>query len=174
MVTADRTANWTQHDLDLRRSRRRRMVEQLLGRADALPGLERALVEAVYRDGRSLADIARRGIVPGVTPAQTPARTLGRRFRKIVARLTDPTFQYVSWKINAGPAGRSAPAATWSPTRRSIAERVIIFGRSQRTVAGELGLSLHTVRKHTDAVRVEAMTVRSSLGRGEATAGGAA
>lgn len=119
---------------DLRRKRRRELVERIVERAELLPPGDRALVHAHYRDGRSVAEIARAG--------GGSARPLRRRLKRLVERELDPLFAFVSRRRES-----------WSSTRRRVATSVVIEGWSMRETSRRLGLSLHTVRRHHDAVR---------------------
>lgn len=110
------------------------MIEQLVERAVHLPPDDRALIQAVYGDGKNVAEIARL--------AREDPRSLRRRVRRIVKRLAAPEYAFVVLQ-----------ASRWSRTRRRVAEVCILHGRSMRTAATELNLSLHTVRRHHDAVR---------------------
>ena len=42
----------------------------------------------------------------------------------------------------------------WPPTRRKVANETILHGLPLRAAAKQLDLSLHTVRRHADAIRV--------------------
>ncbi len=119
---------------DLRRKRRRDLVERIVERADLLAPSDRALVHAHYRDGRSVVEIASLG---GGSP-----RSLRRRLKRLVERELDPLFTFVA---------RSR--TSWSHTRRRVATSLMLEGRSMRETGERLGLSLHTVRRHHDAVR---------------------
>ncbi len=119
---------------DLRRRRRRDLVERIVERADLLAPADRALVHAHYRDGRSVVEIAR---LRGGSP-----RSLRRRLKRLVERELDPLFAFVARR-----------RASWSHTRRRVATSLMLEGRSMRETGQRLGLSLHTVRRHHDAVR---------------------
>jgi len=119
---------------DRRRTDRRRQTEVLVQRAAWLRGDERAMVEAVYGEGRSCADLAR---LLGV-----PADTVRRRVRRAARRAASGLFGFVVTHREA-----------WSPTRRRVATRCVLRGATLREAAADLGLSLHAVRKHWDAIR---------------------
>lgn len=121
---------------DLRRRRRRELCDQVLARAAWLEPSDRALLEAVYRDGRSAVELAQ---LTGDNP-----RTLRRRIRRLVRRVLGPEFAFV--------AGRRE---RWTSSRRRVAEACILHGQSMRTAASELGVSLHTVRRHLAAIRAQ-------------------
>lgn len=118
---------------DLRRRRRRDLVERLVDRAQWLPAEDRTLVESVYQDGRTVSDLAS---LLGANP-----RTLRRRLRRLTRRLLSPQFVFVV-----------AHRDRWPSTRRRVAEACVLHGRSLRETARELRLSLHCVRRHHDAV----------------------
>ncbi|MEZ6242702.1 MAG: hypothetical protein R3B57_06625 [Phycisphaerales bacterium] len=103
-------------------------------RSDLLSPADRALVHAHYRDGRSVVEIARLG---GGSP-----RSLRRRLKRVVERELDPLFAFVARR-----------RGSWSGTRRRVATSLVLEGRSMRETGERLGLSLHTVRRHHDAVR---------------------
>ncbi|MEL7473142.1 MAG: hypothetical protein AAGK04_07480 [Planctomycetota bacterium] len=119
---------------DLRRRRRRELTEALLERSSRLPDEERALIEAVYREGRPVVEIAR---LRGESP-----RPLRRRVRRLVERVMSERFGFVARRV-----------AEWTPNRRRVAEACVLHGCSLREAAERLRLSLHAVRRHSDAVQ---------------------
>lgn len=119
---------------DLRRRKRREQVERLLERAAWLPAGERELVETVYRDGRSVAELAR--------AAGTDPRRLSRRLRQAVRRMLSDEFAYVA-----------RHRERWPASRRRVATATCLHGLSMREASETLGMSLHTVRRHHQAVR---------------------
>ncbi|MCW5774943.1 MAG: hypothetical protein KIS87_00665 [Phycisphaeraceae bacterium] len=128
--------------LDLRRKRRRDQAEVALERARHLPPEDRVLVEAVFRDGRPVAELA--ALVAGETGATdraARARGLRRRIRRLTARILSHEYAFVAEQL-----------ADWSPTRRRVATACVLHGRSIRDAAAELRLSLHTVRRHRAAI----------------------
>lgn len=118
---------------DLRRRRRGEWVDQILNRAEWLPAADRVLVEAVFRDGRSAAELAR---LTGDEP-----RTVRRRIKRTVERALSARLAFVV-----------AQRASWAPTRRRVAEAIVVQGNSMREASRRLGLSYHTVRRHADAI----------------------
>ena len=118
---------------DLRRKHRRELVEAVLQASPYLPDQDRALLEAFYRDGRPVAELA---ALAGCTP-----RVIRRRIRTLVARVLSPRFAFVAHH-----------EPRWSPTRRRVARACVLGGRSLREAADDLALSLHTVRRHHDAI----------------------
>lgn len=135
---------------DLRKRRQGRLIDQILQRAIHLPDDDRRLVEAVYRDGATMTDVARTAMLGRANPAgeapASPTRTarmLRRRLRRIVARLTDP--QALAY---------FREGQQWPHSRRVVAQAVLVQGLPQRTAARKLGMSLHTIRKQLDQIRV--------------------
>ena len=112
---------------------RRRAAEAIVRKAAWLRGDERALLEAVFGQGRSCADLAR---LIGV-----PADTVRRRVRRATKRAGSDLFAFVAMH-----------AESWGPTRRRVAIACVLHGRSMRCAAKELGLSLHTVRRERHAI----------------------
>lgn len=135
---------------DLRRRVRREAVETILHRAVWIDPSDRVLVEAVYRDHRTVADLARL--------LGTDDRSLRRRVRRIVQRLLSPQFVFVASSMARSATSRrpsspaSPPPGPWSDTRRRVAEHCVLNGRSLRDAARALNLSLHVVRRHRDAL----------------------
>jgi hypothetical protein len=134
---------------DLRRRDARSHAEQIAGRARFLPREERALISAVYEQGRSIAELA---ALCGKEP-----RALRRDVRRIVQRLAAPEFAFVVLH-----------ADSWSGSMGRVARCCIVEGYPVRRAAQALRLSLHTVRKHRDMVRAMAVAAR-----GAAKSGGA-
>ncbi len=118
---------------DLRRRRERDLIETLVDRAVHLPAADRALVEAVYREGRPVVELA-----PLVGE---PARVLRRRVRRLVTRLLSKPFLLVA-----------AASPRWPRVRANVARLCVIEGLSMREAARASGLTLHTVRQHMRAV----------------------
>ena len=128
--------------LDLRRKRRRDQAEITLDRARHLPPEDRVLIEAVFRDGRPVAELA--ALISGdagESDRTAHARGLRRRIRRLTARLLSREFAFVAEQLS-----------DWSPTRRRVATACILHGRSIRDAAAELRVSLHTVRRHRAAI----------------------
>mgnify|MGYP003869508055 CR=1 FL=1 len=125
---------------DLRRRRRRDHADQLVQRAAWLAPKDRALVEAVFRDGKTATDLAR---LTGESP-----RALRRRVRALAARLASPRYLFVVHHRDL-----------WTTGRRRVGTACFIEGRSLRAAARDLGMSLHTVRRHTAAIEAAFETV---------------
>ena len=119
---------------DLRRRRRREVVELVLERAGRLPEDERDLLSSVLAEGRSIAEVARiRG---------EPARSTSRRVHRIVARVLCPLFAYASQQMDG-----------WPRRRRRIADATVIRGLSLRAAAQELGETVWAVRREREKIR---------------------
>lgn len=128
--------------LDLRRKRRGEQAQVALERARHLPPQDRVLVEAVFRDGRPVAELAALiAADAGDADRVTSVRGLRRRIRRLTARLLSREYAFVAEQL-----------PDWSPTRRRVATACILHGRSIRDAAAELRLSLHTVRRHRAAI----------------------
>lgn len=119
---------------DLRRKREGAMAERVGHRAAALPKRDRALLDAVYRDGRPVVELA--------AIMNLPAPVVRRRVRTLVRRVLSPEYGFVL-------ANRDA----WTPTRRKVADACVIEGLSIRTAAAKLRLSLHTVRAQRSIIQ---------------------
>ena len=120
---------------DRRRRQGRDLAESLVARAEHLLPKDRALINAIYRDGSSAREVA---TLTGATP-----RAVRRRIRSLAQRVLDPRFAFVI-----------IHREQWPPTRRKVATETILPGRPLRAAAKRLDLSLHTVRRHADAIRV--------------------
>ncbi|MFT5423459.1 MAG: DNA-directed RNA polymerase specialized sigma24 family protein [Phycisphaerales bacterium] len=118
---------------DLRRRQESGAVDWLLLRAQWLPTADRELVEAVYREGKSAAEIARLG--------DASVGVVRNRIKQIVDRLCSDRLPFV---VERSPS--------WSPTRRRVARQCVIEGHSMRAASERLGVSLHTVRRHLGAI----------------------
>ncbi|MDX2145924.1 MAG: hypothetical protein SFZ23_00240 [Planctomycetota bacterium] len=154
---------------DLRRKDARRRAEQLLAASQYLPPADRVLIELVFRDGRPAADVATvcrlqcvgdksRSVGPSSVPATgtsvtlpttSPARVRAR-VRRLARRLASPEFIFVVHH-----------RAGWSTTRRNVASALWIEGLSMRATAQALNLSLHTVRRHREAVLAQFESITS-------------
>ncbi len=135
-------------ELDLRRARDRAVVDTILDRAAILEPPERWLLEAVYRDSRTIRDIAEE---LGEHP-----RRVAQQVRRLVARVLSEPFAFVASRRDG-----------WEIARRRIATLVVLKGRSLREAADELRVSLHTVRRHMAAVNAaaEALAVERRAAR---------
>lgn len=133
---------------DLRRRSKADIADRILARADHLPDPDRALLHALYRDGKSAKELARL--------TRTPARTLRLRARRIVQRLSSPAFALVV--VNS---------SSWPPLRQHIASLHVVEGKSIRAVASSLNLSLHQVRAHLAWIEMQVESVRARRTRSE-------
>lgn len=124
---------------DLRRRTRREHAELLTERAAWIPAPDRELVEAVYREGHSVASYVRAH--RGLGFERWTERSARRRLRRLVERLASPRFAFVI-----------AARTSWPIARRRVAMAVVVQGKTLRDTARTLGLSLHVVRRHIDAV----------------------
>jgi hypothetical protein len=120
-------------------------VESILFRAEHLHGPERALMEAVFRDGKPLRALA--------ALLSTNERALGRRVHRIAARVLAPSFAYVA---------RCAP--TWPEPRRTAALLLFVHGWSIRRVAGHLNQKFGAVRRLREALEAAGAQQASPTG----------
>ena len=118
---------------DLRRKRGRDLVATLVERAAYLPQDERELIVSVYRDSRKITEVA--------ALLDIPPRRLSVRVRKLVKRLLDPRFAFVARNREH-----------WPRTRRRVGTMRVLFGRTMRQTADDLGLTLHQIRQHEAAI----------------------
>jgi len=127
------------------RGGRRSYAEGLVERAAWLPAEDRALIEGVYGEGLSVAAYVRRcrdrGVGPETISCPSAARAARRRVRRLIERIMSDRFGFVTARRN-----------TWPTTRRRVALACIVHGLSLREASKTLGLSLHTVRRHMEAV----------------------
>lgn len=119
---------------DLRRGLTPSELERVLGRVDLLPTRERALLEAMFQDGRSAVQIA--------ALTGEDARAVRRQIRQVVARVLSPKFAFVM-----------RHCGTWPASRRRVGEACVMWGFSVRIAARELGMTLHAVRRQLDAIQ---------------------
>jgi DNA-directed RNA polymerase specialized sigma24 family protein len=126
------------------RRERRREVEVILNRADLLDRRERALVRAALEKGHSAAELA---AIIG-----SDERSVRRHLARTVRRMTSPLFLFVMTRRH-----------DWPAPRREVATAVYLHGLAMRSAARVLGMPIHQVRKHVDAIRAlfdAAMTIR--------------
>jgi len=117
-----------------RRIDRRRDAERLVQRAAWLRPDERALIEAVFGEGRSCTDLAK---LMGATP-----EVVRRRVRRAAKRAGSDLFGFVASRRD-----------TWPAELSRVATKCALEGATLRGAAADLGVSLHVVRRHWDAVR---------------------
>jgi len=120
----------------------REFADILISRSEWLLPEDRALVCAVYRDNMTAREVAElRG---------TSARAVRRRLRALAQRLMSPRYEFVAQR-----------RASWSPTRARVAAACVLQGRTLRGAAEHLKVSLHTVRRHMDAVAAQLEAARA-------------
>lgn len=127
---------------DLRRRRSRDFADVVVQRAQLLLPEDRALVCAVYRDNLTAAQVAE---LTGVSP-----RAVRRRLHTLTQRLLSPRYEFVTRRQQQ-----------WGPTRRRVAVACAIHGMTLRAAAEHLSVSLHTVRRHMDAVAAQLEALRA-------------
>jgi DNA-directed RNA polymerase specialized sigma24 family protein len=145
------TGEWLENaedTLDLRRKRDSGFSDRMVRRACWLEADDRELVLAMFERGHSAKAI---GSMLG-----QPARVVRKRLRLLVARLSDPRVAYVVAHHN-----------TWGRSRKLVARELFLNGHSMREVSQMLNLSLHTVRKHRNAI--EAMTQASQTSQADSS-----
>ena len=107
---------------------------RLLELAEHLESADRALIRSIYYRGMSAAEFAR--------AARAHPRTVSHRLRRLVERMTSPTFLRIIDRRRA-----------WPEQQRKVAEAIFLRGLSQRDTARRLDVSLHTVRRESDRIR---------------------
>lgn len=118
---------------DMRRRQHGAWVDRVLDRAEWLTKPDRALVESIFRDGRTAVEIAHL--------TREDPRAVRRRVRRAVNRAMSERLAFVM-------RSRSG----WTSVRRRVADLTIVEGISTRLAAERLGLSYHTVRRHREAI----------------------
>lgn len=118
---------------DLRRRRTRHIAETLVDHARHAAPDDRAVINAIYREGMTVVAVA---TLRGVNP-----RRLRRRVRALVANLLSEKFLFVL-----------AHHERWPRRRRTVADACVLQGRSMRAAARHLRVSLHAVRREMAAV----------------------
>lgn len=114
----------------------RRDDDWVLHRALFLTPADRAIVEGFYDKGmsvRQLADLI--GVHPG---------TVRRRTRQLIRHLRSPMFGFIL-----------AHRGDWSRRRRTVAEMHLLQRRPLRDTARRAKLTIHIVRRETDAIRAQ-------------------
>lgn len=153
MGKGQRAADWlggVAGSVDLRRARDAGMTERVLARAGWLESGERTLVEAVFRDGRSVAALAR--------AAGREPREMRRLVARAVERLLDDRAAFVARRMGDWPAARARAA-----------REIFLNGCSLREASRRLGISLHSTRVHRDAVEGMYEAERAALKRAQRT-----
>jgi DNA-directed RNA polymerase specialized sigma24 family protein len=111
-----------------RRLDRRALAERVLGLAEHLTRAERTLIEQVYRDGQSFAEVGRRQRRPGDAVRQ--------QVQRLVRRMLSDDFRFV---VTA--------EALLPEDLRALARRRVLECRSLRDTARRTGRTLHDVRR---------------------------
>ena len=127
--SASACAGWA----DRRRPLKQETVDRVLRLCDALPRGDRELLEATYRDGKTAVALARL--------LEKDPRGLRRRIARLTARVLSPQYRFVL-----------SHRDSWAPARRRVASEIFINGKSARAAAAALRISLHTARRHQEAV----------------------
>lgn len=118
---------------DLRRHRPADLARTIAERAEWCLPDDRALVQAMYQQGLSAAQIAQL--------RDAPVQLVRRRIKSVVRRVLSPRYLFVLRHRDA-----------WSPSRRRVATACVLQGRTLRQTARHLQVSLYTVRRQMDAV----------------------
>jgi len=137
MPTRTRTADWLDQasaGIDLRQKLPESRADTIARRAEWLDDPDRTLLITMFRDGCPATEIAR---LTG-----EDARRVRRRVRRAVTRALDPALPMVVTN-----------ASSWSATRRRVAHALFRSGLSIRETARRLGLTIHEVLRHRDAIR---------------------
>ncbi len=119
--------------IDLRRRHSRDLAEILVERAELALPEDRAMIEAVYRDGVSAERLSR---LIGRSP-----RATRQRIRVVATRLLSSRFIFVMRQRDR-----------WPLDRKRIATACAIHGQSMRKAASSLGYTLHEVRTEMSVV----------------------
>jgi DNA-binding NarL/FixJ family response regulator len=130
--------------VDLRRGVQRETAERLARLAVHLAAPDRLLVEAVLKEGRRLPEVVEMLTPPTAVGAEAVARArrqIRRRFHQLIARMRTEEFWLVAEQKDR-----------WPTLQRRVAIACVLHGLTQREAAARLGLSLHTVRCHHQAV----------------------
>lgn len=118
---------------DLRRAVPADLARTVADRAHWCMPEERALIDAMYRQGLTATQIAQL--------RSEPAPAIRRKIRAVVQRVLSPKFVFVLRHRDQ-----------WPPMRRRVATACILQGRTLREAAAHLRLSLHAVRRQMDAI----------------------
>jgi len=133
----------------------------ILTRAAWLPAPDHALLTAYYDAGLTIQRIA--------DMLHLPPRTAARRLRILAERIRSPQFLTVAHAAHPDPELRALfgppDPDLWPPTRRRVADAIYIRGLNMRAASRELRLSLHTVRRHNDAIRAILNAAHAQKGR---------
>lgn len=114
--------------------RQRRHAERILELSEHLDAPDRLLLEQIYRQGKSVREVA---LLLNIEP-----RALQRRVVRLLRHLRDPLFVFVATRFDVLPREVQATA-----------RRAILEGRSLRCTARLTRQSLHRVRQHVKFIR---------------------
>jgi DNA-directed RNA polymerase specialized sigma24 family protein len=128
------------------------LIETVVRRAAWLAPTDGAVLLSVYEQGLPVAEAARR--------LGTDEKALTRRIRRLIERVMAPRFVLAARVLRPDPDLRrllpEPDPLAWPPTRRRVADAVVIRGLTMRHAAAELRTSLHSVRRHMDAIHAMA------------------
>lgn len=133
MTTQDRIPAHLAPATDLRRRRVRELSESIVDASRWCLPEDRALLQAMFRDGLSAADLA-------AMRRESP-RILRARVKRLVDRVLSPRFAFVVARRDA-----------WPPSTRRVATAAILQGRTLRDTAKHLQLSIHAVRRQMERI----------------------
>lgn len=121
--------------LDLRKRPGREVADYLLSVCHHLLPEDRALIRAVYDRGLRVSEVA---ALRGESP-----KTLRARLRRLIQRCFTDEFRFVATRRRH-----------WRGLRKQVACACILEGRTYRDAARRLGVSVHVVRRHIDAIEL--------------------
>jgi transposase len=123
------------HLTDLRLRDARLRIAHIASRAAFLPSEQRILIKAIYEEGYTCVEVA--------ALSGQSARTIRREVQRILHRMASTEFVFVAQHLQE-----------WPVTMRRVAQSCILGGEPVRSAASTLHLSLHTVRRNRDMVRL--------------------
>ena len=123
----------------------------LVALASRLAPADRELVLRIVGEGRSCAQAA--------TMLGISERSVQRRVCRLIERLRAPQFAYAAHQIEHGG---------WDRPTREVARQCVLFGRTVRDAAHELGMTQHAVRARRAAILAMARGVAGLGGEGPA------
>lgn len=119
--------------VDLRRRRDAAQADAIARRSDLLTPEDGALLRAVFEQGVSMRQLA--------AMRNESVRRVRNRVRTLATRSLSARFEFVMRRRE-----------DWPPTRRRVASACVLRGLTMREAAAELKVSLHSVRRHMDAI----------------------
>jgi hypothetical protein len=120
-------------------------ADEVVRRAEFLLPADRALLLAVYADGRSVREVA--------TLMREDPRRLRRRVRNLARRVLSNDFIFVLRHRDG-----------WPSVRRRVATACVVHGRTLKQGAADSGTSFYNARKQLDAVRALLDSIMSTRG----------